>query len=787
MMMMPNSRLIPTQRKRSNSASPSYSIENNKKGFMSRLLPKSNEPSSQSKQHGIGKLFRKMSGNKSLEASGDDIPQVRPVRPSHQHAKIPLAPAPVQRPRRLSQPMSQQFLTCLPHEYLSQPMQATPTRPTQRKSDGSMSIYSTFGYSQDSMTTTSGGAERRVGSCSSSSFFSEDEFVDAHGYTQDELEKNPPDEALDQSMLNWKRHSGTSAHKRWSQPPVPVVLVQEEEDPYATARLLWQEDPAAVVSKEKMAEWLGLGQPFQAKVLSCYMQLFDFSAMRLDMGFRRLCSKLYFKAEAQQIDRILEVFAHRYWECNPDCLLGSADVVYAVVYSLLLLNTDLHVAQGKHARMTRSEFIKNTMATLSEQEESAGQRSSWEAEVENYLKDLYLSVKQHQILQPLSQQSAKRKSSLLGNRRVAGLKRSVNSMIRKSGIVDSMILPEDFYPTSMAPRVSVSSSSHQTRRESFSSSSQASFSSRPGSPTLSQGLFCPKALTSQEGRVIRKHLFESQGVKAKHREWKECSLEINAHGELTMSGLENRKQSSNGWLGKMALNHTLSNLLPPPGYSRHRPFVFAIQQADGGVYLFQTASHEQALGWVSTCNYWAARTSKGPLAGGIGNMEYGWGHCLDDVVMDLDAIESGAHFTLEDPDQVTIHAWQPPSASMVSSTLDEGEQLVCVQAYLEELNEAINEHRERKSKLTIKFPSQCRSYGQVMTNWENRAHYLLHEIIKYQHYRDALEKNPRGETGIEQRLIYQMSQVDLFKEITQELHLNSSFLLGEGSLHGLPP
>lgn len=33
---------------------------------------------------------------------------------------------------------------------------------------------------------------------------------------------------------------------------------------------------------------------------------------------RKLCQKLYFKAEAQEIDRILEVFSHRFWNQNPD-------------------------------------------------------------------------------------------------------------------------------------------------------------------------------------------------------------------------------------------------------------------------------------------------------------------------------------------------------------------------------------------------------------------------------------------------------------------------------------
>jgi hypothetical protein len=73
-----------------------------------------------------------------------------------------------------------------------------------------------------------------------------------------------------------------------------------------------------------------------------------------------------------------------------------------------------------------------------------------------------------------------------------------------------------------------------------------------------------------------------------------------------------------------------------------------------------------------------------------------------------------------------------------------------------------------------------------MANWEARAKYLLHEIIKYQNYCDALEKNMPNDdvveeeeeeeklliTAEEEKLIYQTTQVDLFKEINQELHFN---------------
>jgi hypothetical protein len=39
---------------------------------------------------------------------------------------------------------------------------------------------------------------------------------------------------------------------------------------------------------------------------------------------RKLCRKLPLNAESQQIDRILENFAIRYWECNPKSPFGNA-------------------------------------------------------------------------------------------------------------------------------------------------------------------------------------------------------------------------------------------------------------------------------------------------------------------------------------------------------------------------------------------------------------------------------------------------------------------------------
>lgn len=142
-------------------------------------------------------------------------------------------------------------------------------------------------------------------------------------------------------------------------------------------------------------------------------------------------------------------------------------------------------------------------------------------------------------------------------------------------------------------------------------------------------------------------------------------------------------------------------MLPPPGYNRQRPYVFALQQSHGGVYLFQAASLEQVNEWVETCNYWAARQSKEPLPGGVSNMEYGWGACLHDVILDLDSVEVSGK-CLGDPDSITVYDWRPPAPPAVSSTLDEKEQFDALRKHLVALDEEINQHRDLKRKMLVK-------------------------------------------------------------------------------------
>ncbi|KAG2211191.1 hypothetical protein INT47_006310 [Mucor saturninus] len=494
------------------------------------------------------------------------------------------------------------------------------------------------------------------------------------------------------------------------------------------AQRIWDQDTTVCSSLDKVVEWIGNGKESSNSILQSYMSLFDFKDLKLEQAFRNLCSKLYLKGETQQIDRVLLQFSARYFECNPKCIFGAVDVVHAIVYSLLLLNTDLHVAQGDYKKMTQSAFIKNTMSAISSgtpayicsspssqsfdwtplqripsstseisNESSSYTRSvdstiprnlsslsigskTWEMELKQVLKQMYSSIRHCQITNPSSPPTSIHTNSS----RVSAFKRSVGSIIKKKAVSDN----EDSV-TIKSVRSSVSSSMQTTNAPYY-----------------------------KEGSVIRKHLLAAKDQKASHREWKQCFMVIE-RSQITM--YKTCSTSDAQIIESIDLKHSLATALPS-GYSSQRQHAFTIEQSNGSVHVFQTVSAQQVEEWVSICNYWAARESKEPLVGGISSMEYGWGQCLENMSSTM------------------IHEWQSPASPYISSVLEESAQYEVLRNYVYELTTQLDQHRDIKSKMISHFTGS-KSYAKAMNNWENKSHYLLREIIKYQNYCNSIEKS----------------------------------------------
>lgn len=113
----------------------------------------------------------------------------------------------------------------------------------------------------------------------------------------------------------------------------------------------------------KPAAWLGEPDPARSRVRLAFMELFDLQNLTILAALRSLCGKLYLKGEAQQVDRILDAFSTRWCVCNPNHGFKATDVVHTICYSVLLLNTDLHQEENER-KMTRTEFLKNTLPTI---------------------------------------------------------------------------------------------------------------------------------------------------------------------------------------------------------------------------------------------------------------------------------------------------------------------------------------------------------------------------------------------------------------------------------------
>lgn len=150
-------------------------------------------------------------------------------------------------------------------------------------------------------------------------------------------------------------------------PPTPDGGSVEEAKnltAFDTAFELFQ-GKADFVDHDQIASWLGDSGPERADVRNYYMSLFDWTGKSVLSAVRGLCDKLYMKAESQQLDRIIDSFADRWCECNPQHGFKSPGVIYTLAYSILLLNTDHHSEdyQG-NKKMGRSQYVQQTLGTM---------------------------------------------------------------------------------------------------------------------------------------------------------------------------------------------------------------------------------------------------------------------------------------------------------------------------------------------------------------------------------------------------------------------------------------
>ncbi|KAF9304816.1 hypothetical protein BGZ74_000481 [Mortierella antarctica] len=145
-----------------------------------------------------------------------------------------------------------------------------------------------------------------------------------------------------------------------SSPTAKGANPKDQDKPLST----WPETPRQflerlkeTVSKAELGNVLSKGSDsFHQAVLRTHMESFDFRRDPIDMALRKFLLDFHFPKEAQQIDRVLEAFAFRYHACNPH-LFRSAEVVYTIAFSLMLLHTDAHNKNVRY-KMTKEQYVR---------------------------------------------------------------------------------------------------------------------------------------------------------------------------------------------------------------------------------------------------------------------------------------------------------------------------------------------------------------------------------------------------------------------------------------------
>jgi hypothetical protein len=305
----------------------------------------------------------------------------------------------------------------------------------------------------------------------------------------------------------------------------------------------------------------------------------------------------------------------------------------------------------------------------------------------------------------------------------------------------------------------------------------------PGGLLEDESLALEGAPWAKEGLVQHKHHLEASGKKAKERSWNDCFAVI-SKGKLTLfafntstskaqsigrkgfskpnasgraASAAGQKVGGGDWmenaeqLNVFVLRQTIASVLPPPGYSKTRPNVWALSLPSGGVHLFQVGTPEIAQEFMSTANYWSARLSKEPLSGGVSNIEYGWSENVINPALIEPASRSG---TVSPPppasatfppgsmqnvvkghahsnsnggigrpsfqsslrgsfdtgfggrarlpgDKVQLSEWQPPTQSFMASQLMEVDQLKALTAYVTSVESELARHNELKSAIDL--------------------------------------------------------------------------------------
>ena len=151
------------------------------------------------------------------------------------------------------------------------------------------------------------------------------------------------------------------------------------------------------IIRDRAGDYLCSGKPFNIKVLTHFINSFEFGNINILEALRKLFMELPLSGEAQVIDRVVQIFGEKFHRENPE-ELKNPDHCYYLSFALLQLNTDLHRDEVKK-KMTLNEFIS-----------SLNEQTGNEKIDSNYLEMLYNKIQTDPLVVPGQKLSGKNKN-----------------------------------------------------------------------------------------------------------------------------------------------------------------------------------------------------------------------------------------------------------------------------------------------------------------------------------------------------------------------------------------
>ncbi|XP_046989261.1 cytohesin-1 isoform X2 [Schistocerca americana] len=164
-------------------------------------------------------------------------------------------------------------------------------------------------------------------------------------------------DTADESKNNTKAKQMSIGRKKFNMDPKKGIeyLIEHgllRSTPEDVAQFLYKGEG---LNKTAIGDYLGERADFNEQVLRAFVELHDFTDLILVQALRQFLWSFRLPGEAQKIDRMMECFAQRYCQLNPN-IFTNTDTCYVLSFAIIMLNTSLHNPSVKE-KPTVEQFI----------------------------------------------------------------------------------------------------------------------------------------------------------------------------------------------------------------------------------------------------------------------------------------------------------------------------------------------------------------------------------------------------------------------------------------------